>query len=136
MVEQPKHPAMAARLENGEPGVVLPQHQNAVEREAEGPAEDDAVRPAVRDHQHPLPGVAGDDRLEGGPRACLHGPQTISAVRRVRTRSLEYAAARGARASRRASAVDSASPRGDSGTSRCPMNRRLSDPTTLPWRAR
>src|ERR1700730_3490100 len=72
MVEQSKDPAMAARLENREPGVVLPQHQDAIEGKAEGPTEDDAVRPAVRDHEHPLPRVAGDDRLEGRPRARLH----------------------------------------------------------------
>src|SRR5712691_315488 len=78
MIEQAEDPAMAARLENGEPGVVLPQHQDAIERKAEGPAEHDAVRPAVRDHQHSLPRVAGDDRLEGRPRARLYVRQALA----------------------------------------------------------
>src|SRR5437899_1514712 len=78
MIEQAEDPAMAARLENRESGVVLPQHQDAIEREAEGPAEHDAVRPAVRDHQHSLPRVAGDDRLEGRPHARLHIRQPLA----------------------------------------------------------
>src|SRR5437867_9030721 len=78
MVEKTEHPAITVPLKYGQRGVVLSQHENALEGEAEGSAEDDAVGTAVRDHQHAFPGMPRGDGLEGGPRSGLHLGQALA----------------------------------------------------------
>src|SRR5262245_23987212 len=78
MVQKAQHPSPAIALDDGQRGVVLAQGQDARRWHPEGAAEQDPVRPAVRNHEDGGAFVPLCDGLEGGPRARLHVGQALA----------------------------------------------------------
>ena len=68
-VEPTQRPAAGGSLEDGEGGVVLAEREQALEGEAEGPAQDRAVGAAVGHDGHARRRVSVGNRLERGPGA-------------------------------------------------------------------